>query len=312
VAAGFVFEWLCFSQVVDSSNQEGMSMHTTRKAGAGVAFGQGKRSRASALAFHLWAMIREMPRQLLQVTFFRFVLSATRYVWFAIVLDRLKTLTVPSKSVADTTIVHNQRGMFDLTVERSLRLIGPLVALEWVRNHLSHRKILTIGPRTEGEIFNLIAHGFRRKNITAIDLISYSPMIQIGDMHNLAFPDDSFDIALVGWVLAYSEEKERAAAEILRVVRPGGLIAIGVEWSKVTPEQYAQDVGYIIGSRERLPNLQAVLDLFGDSIGGVYFAQDEQSRSSEEIGDILIIFRKADNVKPAVDPGLQQSDGADR
>ena len=274
-------------------------MGTPEKTASLVAFGTGKRSRFIAVADHLWRMIREVPRQLLQVTFFRFLVSAVRYVWFTTVLHRLKTLSVPSKGVAETTIVHNRRGMFDLAVERSLRLIRPLVALEWVRNHLGDRTILTIGPRTEGEIFNLVGHGFRRKNIAAIDLISYSPMIRIGDMHNLSHPDNSFDIALVGWVLAYSDEKERAAAEILRVVRPGELIAIGVEWSKLAPEQYAQDFGYIIGSKDRLPNLQAVLDLFGDSVGAVYFAQDDQSRSSDEVGDILVVFRKADVAKSA-------------
>jgi len=266
-------------------------MGITKKASS-VAFGRGRRSKCGAIADHLWTMIREMPRQLLQVTFFRFILSAARYVWFAKALGGLKTASAPSRGVAETTIFHNQRGMFDLAVERSLRLIRPLVALEWVRNHFDDRTILTIGPRTEGEILSLIAHGFRRKNITAIDLISYSPMIQIGDMHDLPFPDGSFDVALVGWVLAYSEDKERAAAEILRVVRSGGLVAVGVEWSKLTPEQYRQDIGYIIGSKERLSNLQAVLDLFRGSVETIYFSQDDQARSSDEIGDILVIFRK--------------------
>ena len=282
-------------------------MCTPQKTARG-GFGQRRRSKFNAVAFHLWAMIRQMPRQLLQVTFLRFIVAATRYVWFAMALGRLRTLSMPSKGVAESTIVHNKRGMFDLAVERSLRLIGPLVALEWVRNHLSDRTILTIGPRTEGEIFNLVAHGFRRKNITAIDLISYSSMIQIGDMHDLSFPDGSFDIALVGWVLAYSEEKERAAKEILRVVRSGGLVAVGVEWSKLTPEQYAHDVGYIIGSKERLRDLRAVLDLFGEGVGTVYFAQDDQLRSSDEIGDILVIFRKADKVPAGIDHDVQYAD----
>jgi SAM-dependent methyltransferase len=236
-------------------------------------------------------MAREMPRQALQVTLLRFVLAAMRYVWFVLVLNRLKTAAA-SDGVAETTIEHNQRGMFDLAVERSLRLIRPLVALEWVRNHLNERTILTIGPRTEGEIFNLVAHGFRRKNITAIDLISYSPMITIGDMHHLSFPDGSFDIAVVGWVLAYSEQKKQAAEEILRVVKRGGLIAVGVEWSRVSPEQYAEEFGYIIGSKERLQNLQSVLDLFGNAVETIYFAQDDQLHSPDVTGDILLVFRK--------------------
>jgi hypothetical protein len=42
-------------------------------------------------------------------------------------------------------------------------------------------KILIIGPRNEGEIYNFISNGFLMKNITAIDLISYSSKIKLFD-----------------------------------------------------------------------------------------------------------------------------------
>src|SRR4051794_18729912 len=108
---------------------------TSQKPTAAFGRGRRRRSRVGAAASHLWEMARETPRQALQVTLLRFVLAATRYVWFVLVLKRLKTAAA-SDGVAETTIEHNQRGMFDLAVERSLRLIRPLVALEWVRNHL--------------------------------------------------------------------------------------------------------------------------------------------------------------------------------
>lgn len=47
----------------------------------------------------------------------------------------------------------------------------------------------------------------------------------IGDAQSLAFADDSFDVAIMALVIAFLPQPERAAAEMRRVVRPGGLVA---------------------------------------------------------------------------------------
>jgi len=46
-----------------------------------------------------------------------------------------------------------------------------------------------------------------------------------GDAQNLAFADDSFDIGIMALVVAFLPDPARAAAELTRVVRPGGLVA---------------------------------------------------------------------------------------
>lgn len=251
-----------------------------------------RRSLRRALINWLWPIVGDFPRELLRTKLVRFLVSGVRYVWFVLILRRLRTVS-GSDGVARSTIKHNLRGMLDLHVERSLRLIYPIAMWAAARRlSLADQKVLTIGPRTEGEIFNLVAHGFRRRNITGLDLISYSPTIQLGDMHSMPFPDARFDIVLAGWVISYSDRKDAVAAEIARVAKPGAIVAIGIEWGRQSPEQVAAErTGYIVGSAKRLPTAQAILDLFGNRVDRVYAKVDDQDFAVEEAGDLLIIFR---------------------
>lgn len=251
-----------------------------------------RRSLRRALVNWLWPIVSDFPRELLRTKMVRFIVSAVRYVWFVLILRRLRTVS-GTDGVAASTIKHNLRGMLDLHVERSLRLIYPISMWAAARRlSLADQKVLTIGPRTEGEIFNLVAHGFRRRNISAIDLISYSPTIRLGDMHEMPFPAGAFDVIIAGWVISYSDRKDVAAAEIARVAKPGAVIAIGIEWGRKSPEQVAAEkTGYIVGSATRLPTAQAILDLFGDRVDRIYAKVDDQDFAAEEAGDLLVVFR---------------------
>jgi len=48
-----------------------------------------------------------------------------------------------------------------------------------------------------------------------------------GLMEALPFPDESFDVIVSNGVLNLSTRKSRALAEMLRVLRPGGRVALG-------------------------------------------------------------------------------------
>jgi ubiquinone/menaquinone biosynthesis C-methylase UbiE len=48
---------------------------------------------------------------------------------------------------------------------------------------------------------------------------------QIGDAQSLPFADNSFDAASMALVIAFLDDPGKAAAEMARVVRPGGLVA---------------------------------------------------------------------------------------
>lgn len=52
-----------------------------------------------------------------------------------------------------------------------------------------------------------------------------------GSVYELPFPDASFDVAYAHQVLQHLREREAALREMLRVVRPGGLVAVrDVDW----------------------------------------------------------------------------------
>lgn len=235
-------------------------------------------------------LLRHTLDQLLLVDAIRFAVVAARYLWFVRVRRRLTTLepnTGATSPVAPNTISHNLRGLRDLAVNRSHLLARPLSILETLS---VDARILSVGPRTEGELFNLAAHGFQLDNITGLDLISYSPRVRLGDMHAMPFPDDSFDAVLLGWVLAYSEDPARAAREVVRVTRNGGIVAVGVEYNPKSQEEIIKETGYLPGAAKRIESCEEILGFFGVSVSHVYFRHIVAPQDRNRIGSLCVIF----------------------
>lgn len=235
-------------------------------------------------------LIRHTFDQLLLVDLIRFAVVATRYLWFVLVRRRLATYDPAQRhgsAVAANTVRHNLRGLRDLAVNRSHFLVRPLSVIETLR---PDARILSVGPRTEGELFNLAAHGFVLSRISALDLISYSPRVRLGDMHEMPFADDEFDAVVLGWVLAYSEDPQRAAREVIRVMRPGGVAAIGIEYSPQSPEQIVRDCGYLPGARTRIRSCDEILGFFGGAVDHVYVNHTVPARDRDRVGAFCVIF----------------------
>lgn len=228
--------------------------------------------------------MRHSLHQTLQIDLVRYVVARARYLWYASFRRRLRTLDGLS-AVAENTVSHNLRGMRDLAVVRSLALVRPLSVLEQL--HPSAR-ILVVGPRTEGELLALVGLGFDPARIRGLDLISYSPWIDLGDMHDMPYGDASFDAVVAGWVLAYSDDMELAGAELMRVVRPGGVVAVGVEWNRRSNVEIAADVGYVPGSDRRLESTQDVIDILGPAIGEV-LVRSEGSPSADGVSSLVVV-----------------------
>lgn len=105
-------------------------------------------------------ILRHTLDQVLLVDLLRYAVVWVRYFWFSKVPGRLKTLGADGTkhtAVADSTIYHNLKGLVDLEVNRSHLLVRPLSVIEALP---VDARILSVEPRTEGELMNLIAYGF--------------------------------------------------------------------------------------------------------------------------------------------------------
>lgn len=188
------------------------------------------------------------------------------------------------------TVAHNRLQIDDGTfasATRTARLINPLTSIQDVFLGAGSMKVLSIGPRTEMELLHLAGIGFQPKNISALDLISTSPWIDLGDMHALPYPDRAFHVVISGWVLGYSKAPQKAVDEMLRVTRDGGLVAIGCTHNPKAAEiEYKDEQARIQGRIfHRVAELK---DLIGARMGQVFFQHEPETG---EINVVMLICR---------------------
>lgn len=180
---------------------------------------------------------------------------------------------------------HNVRGLDEFVAgPRTNRLIRPLCAIDRVFFNASALKALCVGPRTEMELLSLVAQGFQPENIRGLDLFSYTPWIETGNMHSMPYADDSFDVLIAGWVLTYSSDPEMACREFLRVVKNKGIIAIGSTY--LSPERAAKNGAG--RSAVHYPSVDELLRRFGRSVRNVYVRHDSEAGAEE--GRTIVIF----------------------
>ena len=139
----------------------------------------------------------------------------------------------------DTVILHNMHftdDFFNLkkTFKRfsgykTMMISSPLKSVDFI--NYDNFKVLSVGPRNEGELFQIRSLGFKWKNIYGIDLLSYSEKIVLGDIHNSNYQNDFFNIIFCGWVLTYSEDYEKIIDELFRLVKNNGIITIGFSYN---------------------------------------------------------------------------------
>ena len=185
---------------------------------------------------------------------------------------------IQSKNSIENTMTHNSKALknlkTDFNMPRMNWLIHAVLALEKVNKN---SKILSIGARTENEILLLHSLGFN--SVEAVDLQTYSPLIQVGDMHKLNFPAGTFDVVFCGWTISYSRTPQVAAKEILRVTKSGGIIAIGLEHVPCLRQARRSAIKrkdpLWEGLQKRINSCSDIISLFGrKNIRHVYFNHD--------------------------------------
>jgi len=179
----------------------------------------------------------------------------------------------------DVTLTHNYRHRWLFSRTRSEKL---MTVLHCVGAVSPDAKVLVIGPRNEAEILLLACYGFHPRNITGVDLFTYSPRIRAMDMHKMAFADDAFDVVFVSWVLKYAYDLPRACREIVRVVRPGGVVAVGYTQTVSTSAIVGQDA-------ELAGGLSEMHEKFAPYVDHVYW--QEADPAGEGNHRVTSIFR---------------------
>ena len=235
-------------------------------------------------------ILRRLSQFLLVIELLHLV-AYVRFVYFRYVRRKMLVATDVSEGVAENTRMHNLQGMRRSVtrVARSNVLIRPLSMIHRVHRNIANFEVLSIGPRSEAELLSLMAHGFRWRNIRGVDLMSYSPRIDLGDMHELQYPDGSFDIIVASRVLGYSNTPRIAAAEIVRVVRDRGLIAVNS--GDIQPDRNASPAkDYRPGADTKFSSLGGLLDIFAPYVDQIYFQNDPSQETESHRGPILAIF----------------------
>ena len=229
----------------------------------------------------------QFPDEILHIPAMRVALASARID----ALDAAEIRQMYDESQANqirSTLQHNLEFLKQKSsLLRPSILTDPLRSIDYIGSNIKELKVLSIGPRTEVELYALTAIGFDPANIRGLDLISYSDRIDLGDMHAMPYEDDSFDVIVIGWVLAYSLTPEKAAAEILRVARPGAVVAVGCEYNPVAEGE--EDSLQQDGAR-RYNRASDILDLFGGRVGQVYFHHDVHESLRDRPGGVMAIF----------------------
>lgn len=220
--------------------------------------------------------------QLLKVDAIRILVGRLRLFYYLRIKRNLKTIN--SEQSFEVTIMHNLKTLKVFGMNRMERIISPIAAIESLK---PESKILVIGPRNEGDIIRLWGHGFF--NVTGLDLITYSPHIKIGDMHEMPFEDNIFDVVICGWTLAYSKTPQKLADEMTRVSKSGAIIGIGQEYSSLTHEESIELLGYNIVDEGtiRLNTVDDLKKLF-KKIKTTIFSHDAPDKRSHNLKDGLI------------------------
>jgi hypothetical protein len=176
---------------------------------------------------------------------------------------------------------------------RGDQVLRVLLSIDDIFQRIASLKVLIVGPRIEDELLALVAWGFSADNVHGLDLISYSPFVDLGDMHNLPYPDSTFDVAILSNVITYSTDYERVCSELLRVCNQSSILGVAESYDRRSKDVAQSHFNSMFGEDSPPRNLDSpedILALFGDSVGDVIFRHPIPE--GVELGSNIVIFRR--------------------
>jgi SAM-dependent methyltransferase len=175
-------------------------------------------------------------------------------MWLARVCRRLKTHTDIDAGTAGVKYSGNYFGVYgpDPRIFWNLFLLCSVPELK-------RHSLLVIGPRYETELLLARAIGFRKEGVRGLDTHSYSPIIDVGDMHKMTYADGSFNNVICGWTLSYSTRPAVAASEIARILAPEGYLVLSVQ--KVSAD-FNEVIDGVLRPSSRIQTLAQLDQLF--------------------------------------------------
>lgn len=231
-------------------------------------------------------MVVDRLLSLLRVEAVNRIVFRVRFIYFVYLRRRVRVSTDRQGVIRPEYSIH----MFKraVTSDRPLRLIRPLSVIDGIDP--ASAGVLSVGCRFETELLYLLGHGFRK--VRGLDLIAYSPWVDVGNMHAMPYPDDAWDVVILGWVISYSETPEAAVNEILRITRRGGIVAVAVSYYSRSWLEEAERTGRLIGTKERIQTVEGILQLFDGHVDRVYFSHEPSAQDVESYCAAIFSIRK--------------------
>lgn len=197
-----------------------------------------------------------------------------RAFYFINIKKKLRKISDKSDNIWENTLESNLRHVFDEKIlpkhpkkinnffginlnfaGGNIDYLYSIIKNDLKKIYLKEKKILVVGPRNESEIFNLYSKGFSLNKIDAIDLFSYSKKITLADAHTFIKGEKYYDIIFLGWVLAYSNNKELMLKNLKKNLSDDGYLIIGYSVNNLSDKEVLDSRGYLVSSPyDRLRN----------------------------------------------------------
>ena len=208
-----------------------------------------------------------MLKFFLKLKIFRYLFVLTRFLIFVFIFKRLRAIKETKKSFKATTD-RNLKSLLSLRDvydgSRSEFFLNKLNKIESSENIIKS-KVLIVGPRNEGEIYNFYAKGFLMKNITAIDLISYSKKIKVYDANfYLKNCKKKFDYIYLGFVLSYFKNPKKILSLATKCLKKNGYLVVCNEAPRriIDPRNVEKTV--------KFSNLKSLNYIFSKKLKNIY------------------------------------------